>query len=195
MATFTELLADVYTLTNRPDLVAETTLAVKAATLKMHQRDFFPKDLFETGISFSTSEYQQQLDYRSILPRYRALKYIRKTDVTAVPGDFLSVILPEQTLDSYKVTKDNVVYLAGAVLQIRSSTLLQYIILGCYNNPSVDPTAYSSWIALDHPYAIVFEAARVVFKSIGFMEESSQMDRLVQEQVQELDQEISTLGF
>ena len=56
MATFTELCNDVYTMTKRPDLVAETKLAVKAATLKAHQSDFYPKDIYETGIQFSRSE-------------------------------------------------------------------------------------------------------------------------------------------
>ena len=55
MATFAELLADVYTLTNRSDLIAETKLAVKMATLKMHQRDYFYKDIRETGIQFLAS--------------------------------------------------------------------------------------------------------------------------------------------
>jgi hypothetical protein len=35
------ILTDVYELTGRPDLVAETTLAVKNATLKAHHLDFF----------------------------------------------------------------------------------------------------------------------------------------------------------
>ena len=35
MATFSDLTSDVMTITNRPDLIAETKLAVKAATLKI----------------------------------------------------------------------------------------------------------------------------------------------------------------
>jgi len=44
MATLNSLMDDVYILTNRPELVAETRLAVKKATLKLHQLDFFAKD-------------------------------------------------------------------------------------------------------------------------------------------------------
>lgn len=51
MASLNSLVSDVYTLTNRPDLVAETALAVKKATLKMHHVDFFARDIWESGIT------------------------------------------------------------------------------------------------------------------------------------------------
>ena len=78
--TLTELQAEVYTLTNRPDLTAQTLAAVRSATLKLHQLDYFYKDLFETSLVFSSSEFIQQLEFRSLVPRWRALKYIRKLD-------------------------------------------------------------------------------------------------------------------
>ena len=56
MTTLTDLCADVYTITNRPDLINETKLAVKAATLKMHQSDYYYRDLLEQGITFDTSD-------------------------------------------------------------------------------------------------------------------------------------------
>ena len=77
MATFLELVSDVYTVTGRPDLIAETKLAVKSATLKAHQSDFYFKDIFDTGIQFDSAAYKQQINLRAIMPRYRALKYFR----------------------------------------------------------------------------------------------------------------------
>ena len=53
MASLNSLMTDVMTITNRADLIAETKLAVKQATLKMHQVDYFPKDIFETGIAWN----------------------------------------------------------------------------------------------------------------------------------------------
>jgi hypothetical protein len=183
MATLTELLADVYTITNRPDLVNETKLAVKAATLKAHQSDFFYKDIEESGVSFSTSDYVQALEYRSIFPNYRALKYIRKTDVAGVPGDFLSVITPALSLDRYGEEKTDICYGAGAVIQIKSSTLLQYILLGYYKNPVLTDAGYSSWVALDHPYYIVYEAACQIFKTKGQDEQATIYNKLAMEQL------------
>lgn len=182
MATFAELLTDVYTLTTRPDLVNETKQAVKAATLKAHQLDFFYKDLYETGVQFSTSDYVQALEYRTITPRYRALKYIRKTDVAGVPGAFLSVITPALSLDRYGSQREDICYAAGEVIQIKSSTELQYILFGCYRNPDITEATYSSWIALDHPFAIVWEAAATVFKTIGQDEKAAMFKKLTDEQ-------------
>lgn len=188
MATFAELCADVYIITNRPDLVNETKLAVKAATLKAHQCDFFWKDLEETGVSFSTEDYVQSLEYRTLLPRYRSLKYIRKTDSVGTPGALLDVITPAMVLDRYGYDRTDVCYTAGEVIQIKSSTLLQYILLGCYLNPDVTEVGYNSWIALDHPYAIIYEAAASIYKMIGQDEQATVFKKFSDEQFQYLKQ-------
>lgn len=166
--TLTELINEVYTLTNRPGLVAETLTAVRSATLKLHQLDYFYKDIFETGVYFPSAAYLQQVDYRTIIPQWRSLKYLRKTDSTGTEqGQLYNIITPEQVLDSYGVNQENVCYVAGSVIQVRSKEQLQYALLGCYLNPNITSGGYNSWIALDHPYAIVFEAAAIVFKAIG----------------------------
>jgi len=170
--TFAELLTEVYALTKRPDLVDLTTSAVRAATLKLHGSDFFPRDLVETGISFSSAEYLQQIDYYSLFSNFRALKYIRKTDSTGEEqGPFFEVIVPEQVLDGYGVNKENVCYVAGQVIQIRSAAPVQYILFGYYAYPNVTPALYSSFIAVTQPFAIVYDAAARVFKTIGDTEQ------------------------
>ena len=186
--TLNELIAEVYTITNRPDLVAQTLTAVRSATLKLHQSDYFYKDIFETGVTFTSAEYLQQLEYRTLVPRWRALKYIRKTDsVGYQDGAFLEVLsVPEMVEDAYRINRNDVCYVAGAVVQIRSSTELQYILLGCYLNPDITAAGYNSWIALDHPYAIVFDAASMVFKMIGDTDQFAAYTALAQQQMAEL---------
>lgn len=184
--TLTELQQEVYTITNRPTLVAETLLAVRQATLAMHQMDYWWKDLKETGISFDTSAYYQTLEYRSLLPRFRSLKYLRKSDSTGTVGAFFDVIQPESVLDNYSVDRTNVCYAAGDSLELRSSTLFQYVAMGYYENPDVSVATYNSWIALDHPYAIVLKAAESVFKMIGKTEEFAAYKLLRDEEMQRL---------
>ena len=172
--TLTELTQEVYNLTARPDLVAETSSAIKAATLKAHQSDYFYKDIFESGIAFTTADYVQNLDYRSLLPRWRALKYLRKFDfVNNVPGKELDIILPDNIFTEYKVQKQDICYVAGAYVQMNSSTKEQYYLLGAYLNPDITTATYTSWVALDHPYCIVFDAAATVFKAIGKDDETA----------------------
>jgi hypothetical protein len=179
-----ELTAEVYTITGRPDRTAETLTAIKAATLKAHQSDFYYKDLLETGVAFNSAAYEQSLDYRSLIPLWRSIKYLRKYDYTNdAPGKIMTLIVPENVLDRYQVEKDDIYYAAGAYINIKSSDLQQYYLLGCYVNPDITSTGYNSWIAKDHPYAIVFDAAATVFKAIGKDEEAAAYRSLNAEQL------------
>lgn len=182
--TLAELITEVYSLTGRPDRIAETLSAIKSATLKAHQSDYFYKDIFESGIVFDTASFAQSLDYRTLLPRWRALKYLRKYNIsTNTPGKELDIILPDNVLDSYKTTKTDICYVAGAFVQLNSSTKEDTYLMGCYLNPDITEAGYASWIALDHPYAIIFDAAATVFKAIGKDEEAAAYRGLVVEQI------------
>ena len=182
--TLTELINEVYNLTGRPDRTSETSSAIKSATLKAHQSNYFYKDIFETGLAFNSADYVQSLDYRSLIPRYRAIKYLRKYDLANnAPGKELDLIVPENLFDAYKVQKQDIFYVAGAYIQINSATQEQYYLFGCYLNPDITDAGYTSWIALDHPYAIIFDAAATVFKAIGKDEEASAYRNLVAEQL------------
>ncbi len=184
--TLTELQQEVYTITNRPTLVAETLLAVRQSTLALHQREYWWKDLRETGISFPTSAYLQELDFRTILPLFRSLKYLRKSDSTGTVGAFFTIVQPESVMDSYSVDRTDVCYAAGTSIEIKSSTQFQYAAMGYYANPNISTGAYDSWIAVDHPYAIVFMAAEKVFKMVGKSEEFAAYKLLRDEEIQNL---------
>lgn len=182
--TLAELITEVYSLTGRPDRSADTLSAIKSATLKAHQSDYYYKDIFESGIVFDSSSFVQSLDYRTLLPRWRALKYLRKYDIASnTPGKELDIILPDNVLDSYKTTKTDICYVAGAFVQLNSSSREDTYLLGCYLNPDITETSYTSWVALDHPYAIIFDAAATVFKAIGKDEEAAAYRILVVEQI------------
>src|SRR5574343_613336 len=167
----TELQQEVITITKRPDLAAETLLAVRQATLKLHQKDFFYKDIHEAGLKFDAPAYRQEFFFRIAFPQYRALKYIRKAVVNGNFGAFFTVIQPESVVDQYSVDRYDVCYAAGDSIEIRSSTEFQYALAGMYLHPNTTQSGYASWIALEHPYAIVFSAAELVFKMIGKSEE------------------------
>lgn len=180
-AAFTALLDDVYSITDRPDLIAETTLAVRTATLKLHQSDFYPKDLAEARVQFDVAGYFQTLAYRSLFSNFRAISYIRKYE-TGEPTQFLDIVSPTDVLDSYSIAKENIAYLAGASIQLRSNTAITEILFGYYTNPITAPDTFVSWVASEHPQAIVAEAAAQVFKMIGFDEQASMYKQLSGEQ-------------
>ncbi len=174
--TFAELLAEIYIKTKRPDLVDQTKSALKQATLKAHHSDFYPKDLYEVGIQWSPVSYFQSLEYRALVPRWRSFKFLRKYDSTgSTPGDFFNLLTPEQTVDEYNVNRENICYLAGEHLEIRSDTEDTYMLLGCYRHPDITEASYDSWIALDNPYLLVMEATARIFNETGNKEEAAQM--------------------
>lgn len=170
MADFNALVNDVYTLTKKPNLIEETKLAVKSATLQLHRQEFFSKDLLETALQYSENAYFQTIVYRSLFPRYRSTKYIRKYDMSTgigVAGKFLIMRTPDEMLDSYGVELADVWYLAGDVIQVKSSDPIQYSLIGVYLNPDISSESnYTSWIADEAPYAVVYQAASIVFGNV-----------------------------
>jgi hypothetical protein len=62
------------------------------------------------------------------------------------------------------------------------------MLLGCYLHPDITEESYSSWIADEHPYAIISDAAATVFKMIGFDEQAAYQKQNVTEQIAMLRQ-------
>ena len=185
-ATLASLTADVMSITKRADLVGATQLAIKNALIKAHSRDFFLQDLFETNFQFNVAAPVYQLDYKTLIPRFRKMKYLTYVDpITLEFVEELEGIPLEKFLDSYGYIKTNVYYLAGTQIQIRTSGSQQIFGLGCYLYP--DTTLVSpSWIADEIPAAIIYEACRSLFKTMGFDEQSAAMKELVAEAYQQI---------
>lgn len=185
--TFAELLTEVYSITGRPDLVDLSKSSVKAATLKAHQTDFYSKDIYEQAYIFGAADYTQAFDVINEIPNYRALKYMRLVDEsTDEAAQFITVITPEEVLDEWNRERTNVAYVAGRVIQIKASVEFSKILLGCYVLPVVVEASYSSWVADIYPYAIIHEAARLVFATIAMDAEKNSQRELVAEQYAEL---------
>lgn len=187
----TALLDELYTITGRPDLVAESKSAIKSATLRAHHSDFYARDMAEQLLTMDEAAYIHSWDYIATASNFRALKYIRKVE-DGVPTDLLEMIPPDLALDSYGVERTNICYIAGRVIEIKCATEVDTFIVGYYVSPIVTDANYSSWVADQYPYVILFEAARLIFKMVGFDEQSAMYDRLSQEQFADL--RVNALG-
>ena len=197
---FATMLTNVYALTNRPDLVNESTLALQNATLKAHRSDYYPKDLFETGISFDSLQNLQTTEYKTLVPQWRSISYLRVYDVstdqaTQMPGRLLKLVAPESVLDEYYKDKVDVYYLAGINLNIVTRCPSQYFLLGCYIYPLVDTVNYKSWIADEHPAVILYEAAATVFKTIGYDEQAANYRAMISDEMIQLTQQVVANGY
>lgn len=205
-----ELIQAVYTETNRPDLVERTLQAVLASTRTIHTIEYFPRDITAAQVKFDTTAFIQSIDL-DVLPRFRKLSYFRKNDPSfasfqqnpnVLPPIFynggspqypiwqmtnaIECITPDDIFDSYNYQKTDVCYLAGRSILVKSSTPLNWGLIGWYQGPAADPyTAdggltyprYVSWIAQQYPFAIVYKAAATIFASTGNNEMSNKYDR------------------
>lgn len=179
--TLNDLTNDVLTLVKRPDLMADITLHTKNAILKAHQADFYKQDMFESAFSFASAAVLYSLDHGVLISRFRKWKYINVIDPNTL--DIVQPLEPievENFLDSYRYRKDYSFYLSGQFTQIRVSGQDQYFNFGCYLHPDLSLQS-PSWIADNYSHAIVYEAARTMFKAIGFDEQSASMEKLVAE--------------
>jgi len=186
---FSQLVDEVYIITGRLDRAAETESAVRAATLKAHNSDFFSRDIYETSVDFTENNYRQSIDLYTLINNFRAMKYLRPynaadvADGSDITGPFIDVITPEEVLDSYGRNRSNIAYVAGRMLEVRAACAFDTAMMGCYVYPIITPSnEYSSWIANLQPWAIINEAARVIFKMIGKAEESNSYAQLVAEE-------------
>lgn len=210
MSVFSDLVTEVISITGRPDLETSIKSAIRSATLSAHTSrvdpmtgarspEYYPKDIFETGIRWQTPAYIQSLDYKNVVPKWRAFKYLRKYDNNALdvrdaPGSFFELIVPELVLDSYNIQRDDVCYLAGDRMEIRSSTQDTYMLLGCYVYPNVVEATYQSWIAEEYPYAIIYAAVAIIYGQTGYSEEAGNMQGLASQHLLSLQSQIVAKG-
>lgn len=180
---FAELVAEVKSITRRPDLEQRIMSAIQAATLKIHHMDFWYKDLIEVTVEFSDPQFISNFAPTDVIPRFRKAKYLRiwEGDAAGIPTRFLTPIQIENVLDGYGYQKSDVFYQAGNLIQIRTRAPLQRALFGCYAHPNVTTSAYSSWIAVEEPYAIIHEACRVIYREIGYAEQASVQESLLAE--------------
>jgi hypothetical protein len=197
--TLAELTQEVYGITGRTDRTAETLSGIKSATLKAHQSDYYWKDLLEAAVQFQTAEYLQNWDYRNTVPLWRSGKYFRKYDTSTTPavaGKIMNKVVPENIFDDYAIEKTEIWYAAGGFIQLKSGTKESTYLFGAYLNPDLTTDKYNSWIAMDHPYAIIFDAAATVFKAIGKDDEAAAYRQLVAEQIAMIRMsEIDSIGY
>jgi len=180
MSVFSDIVNDVYTITNRPDLIAETALAVRQETIAAHRSGVFWKDMQELLITF-TSGSVFQMDIPSLFPSWRSFAYVRPYDtVSQSPAGFIlgpkDFLKPDAIFDEWGIERVNVAYVAGTNLNVKLQAAFTGLLVGYYKNPIVSPdSAYVSWILTEQPALIVIGAAERILTMVGFEEAAARL--------------------
>lgn len=174
MTTFAEIQADVFQTTKRPDLVADTTIAIRKATMKFHSADDWLPDLVTVTVPL-TPLFSG--DARFSIPtntapfvRFRKEYMIRQlvSPPTSNSGQPLESLQLTDLYDrEYAIEKNNYYYRAGNSLTLRTAILWVNAAVTYFQYPITDELTYSSWIADAYRDMITEEACAHLFKMIG----------------------------
>lgn len=186
--TLDEVKAAVYEITSRPDLASLTFSSIQNSTLTAHTTEDLPRDIVEKAVVFPGIAYTQNIEHLSVFPRFRRVRYMRNY-AGNIPGAFLTRVSPLSTLDGYGRERPNVYYLAGDMIHIRTEDLTDRILMGALCAPNVTAEGYDSWIARETPQSIIYGAAALVLRKIGYAEDSQFYLGLAREEIQKLIQQ------
>jgi len=175
----------VYTISKRPDLVAETAVAIRKATMKLHMADLWKTDLVEVFYTIGSNEgaqgsfrYTLDLTLSTKFKLYRRISSIRQYTANQTGYELqLKELDADRLLDDYNIEDINYWYQAGQQISIRADRSLTQLKIVYFKYPNILPAEYDSWIARQFPDAVIEEAAASVFKSIG---KDSEAQRLAQ---------------
>lgn len=203
MATLTSLAADVYTLTNRPDLVSETLISLRKAIRKFHGADTFKRDIAIVQLDMTAqtpldpNQYRWSLDL-ALFPSFRRFKGVnyppdKTMPINQIPAPLVDwtvgfgndklfhEIAPDNLFDRYGYERTNYFYVVGNTVTVRSGWYIDWLNFTYYKWPVIpsDPSQLlTSWIVNEYPDCIIEEASGAVFKMIGKDDESNRYQQL-----------------
>lgn len=175
-ATYNAILANVYSLTARPDLGAETALAIRKATMKAHLKDFWADDLTQTLVTLPVLSPVGDVSFRytidltdiGLFPLLRKVAYVKEYNSPLTGQEIqFKQLDPDNLLDNYLLEEINYWTQISRQATLRCNKTLAQVAVGFYRYPNVDITVYDSWIAAQFPDIIVEEATAKVLATIG----------------------------
>jgi len=183
---FDAMVNDVITLTARPDLAEETALAVRTATNSAHFSDAYPRDLVTQSVQLPNGSYQTSMNIPTLFPKLRGLSAIKALDVNGAPlavsaDSKIEVIELGDIYDDYETLRNNIAYIAGENVNVRSLTSSYGYLVEWFKAPEVRRDTYNSWIAQLYPDVILYWAASLVLDTNGNEEKANKFMKQVQQ--------------
>jgi hypothetical protein len=174
-ALWTQQINDIITITNRPELTAETALALRQATLRAHACAHFIRDLVVSAIP--NSDLSQAFTNLTIdistLARFRDVSGVKLLDVNGNVLTYPAVDVVEIG-DIYEpgyedrgILRQNICWLAGTNLNIYSGGGNYGAEVTWFQAPKLSSDVYDSWIAQMFPDVIIWEACYFIWNRSG----------------------------
>lgn len=185
---YDSMLADVISVTNRPDLEVENAIALRAATTNAHLTDIYFRDIAVTQVQLPNSSNQLGLDIPTLFGLVRGFMDVRPIDQNfqlLSPGQnsVIEIVEAGDIYDpEYGNLRTNIAYASGSSLVIRSPIQCWGYAVQWAKSPQTRRDLYDSWIAQIAPSIIIYWAAALVLSTNGNDEKArsylSQVEKL-----------------
>jgi hypothetical protein len=175
---FADMRTAVQAITNRPELVSITDMAIRLATLRAHGIDFFPRDRASMVLSYTpvaSSPFTEIAGVYTTDPLLRTPEFMQSEElVTYAATENLAYIPSVQDFwDEDNILKYSVFTQIGDTLRCSFASATGRARLWYYRNPDVSVSSYSSWIADLHKDELAMWAAGIVWQRTGLQEQAA----------------------
>jgi len=166
---FSEILAEVLSITGRPDKAAAASTAINSAISLCTMKASFAKDLVETSIPISATEYSGTVQFNNlttpVVERFRKFKYVKAYGVKG----YLTPTSPDKVFSPNGFVQTDVYYIGGDNITYVLKNLSPSLEIGYYQySPTLDATNNNEyWMLEVMPYVIIDLAAARIFRGIG----------------------------
>ena len=166
---FNEVVNEVIGITARPDKASAIATAVNAVISLCTMKASFARDLVETSIPISPTEYAGTFQFNNlqvpIVHRFRKFKYVKAYGARG----YLNVTTPDKVFVPGGVSQTDVYYLSGDSLTYILKNLVPSLEVGYYQYaPVLDVNKNNiHWMLEVMPYTIIDLAAARIFRDIG----------------------------
>jgi hypothetical protein len=186
MATWDDLKTDVFTWTNRPNLVTETELALRQAIRTAHRQGKFWRDITTVSIVPPTMDTIQQIDLETYCPNFKQISYIK----SGARDFYYSEATAQMLLDHDGYAKVDVYWGIGNILNIRACAAENLYEIAYYRQPiTAPPESIDDWLLATYKDVVVLIAAGTILGIVGEQEIKSRVDTLLLLEVAGLQQD------
>jgi len=159
-----EMVDKVITRTKRPDKRTEVVDAINNAISFASLGASFMQDLLEGTVNITATEYAQSLSISVNFPRFRRIKYLKRTGATK----FLKQADPLKIFDACGVEQLERWYRAGNNIVFKLQTLSPTLEYGFFQYPELlEDDADTHWMLDIIPMYVFNKACAEIFQSIG----------------------------
>lgn len=161
-----DLVQKVFGITGAVNMLAETIDAIDRATRDAHSSNSWQRDVRYLSVHFGPEDGLPAKERQIILPPL--LRRVTEVMVKLPHEEKPKIVRVAKSYSSHlRDTDTTKAVLLGNVLHVVAPDVFNDVIVGGLGRPDVGDDTYKSWIAVDYPNVIIYNAAAQVLSDLG----------------------------